>query len=262
MLGIETHVQLLTKSKAYCSCPNEYGAEPNTHVCPVCLGHPVRASEAAREGQAGGGSTLLTTLSIPSFAQMVHACCPLPLRELCLWSILRWPPWPSAPAWPSTVKSPGDPSLTASSTSTPTCQRDTRCGKKKEGRGCLHSSKRGAQALIHTLSRTPQPLSPNEQISQYDVPICTGGFVEVQLSDGSKKRFGVTRAHLEEDAGKTVYGGAASLSGSDYSLVDYNRAGELFCSWRGPPTDKRCKKLERRGGKLEGCPEKPFPDPG
>lgn len=39
-------------------------------------------------------------------------------------------------------------------------------------------------------------------------------------------RFGITRAHLEEDAGKTVYGGADRLAGSEYSLVDYNRAGE------------------------------------
>ena len=38
-------------------------------------------------------------------------------------------------------------------------------------------------------------------------------------------RFGITRAHLEEDAGKIVYAGAGSLSGSEYSMVDYNRAG-------------------------------------
>ena len=43
VIGIECHVQLNTKTKAFCSCPNEYGAEPNTHVCPVCLGHPVRS---------------------------------------------------------------------------------------------------------------------------------------------------------------------------------------------------------------------------
>lgn len=41
VVGIECHVQLSTATKAFCSCPNEYGAEPNTHVCPVCLGHPV-----------------------------------------------------------------------------------------------------------------------------------------------------------------------------------------------------------------------------
>jgi Asp-tRNA(Asn)/Glu-tRNA(Gln) amidotransferase B subunit len=45
VIGIETHVQLLTRTKAFCSCPNQYGGEPNTHVCPVCLGHPVRRAQ-------------------------------------------------------------------------------------------------------------------------------------------------------------------------------------------------------------------------
>jgi aspartyl-tRNA(Asn)/glutamyl-tRNA(Gln) amidotransferase subunit B len=40
IIGIETHVQLDTKSKAFCSCKSEYGAPPNTHVCPVCTGQP------------------------------------------------------------------------------------------------------------------------------------------------------------------------------------------------------------------------------
>lgn len=42
VIGIETHVQLATASKAFCNCPSLYGAEPNAHVCPVCMGHPVR----------------------------------------------------------------------------------------------------------------------------------------------------------------------------------------------------------------------------
>jgi hypothetical protein len=41
VIGIETHVQLLTRTKAFCSCANQYGDEPNTNVCPVCMGHPV-----------------------------------------------------------------------------------------------------------------------------------------------------------------------------------------------------------------------------
>jgi hypothetical protein len=40
VIGLEVHVQLLTRTKAFCSCRNEYGGEPNTHVCPVCLGLP------------------------------------------------------------------------------------------------------------------------------------------------------------------------------------------------------------------------------
>lgn len=41
VIGIETHVQLLTRTKAFCSCANQYGDDPNTNVCPVCMGHPV-----------------------------------------------------------------------------------------------------------------------------------------------------------------------------------------------------------------------------
>jgi len=58
------------------------------------------------------------------------------------------------------------------------------------------------------------------QISQYDEPICLGGWVQI-----SNKKIGITRAHLEEDAGKLVHAGAAGLYGSSYSLVDLNRAG-------------------------------------
>ena len=40
VIGLEVHVQLLTQTKAFCGCKNEYGGEPNTHTCPVCLGLP------------------------------------------------------------------------------------------------------------------------------------------------------------------------------------------------------------------------------
>lgn len=58
------------------------------------------------------------------------------------------------------------------------------------------------------------------QISQYDEPICVGGYLDIK-----GKRIGITRAHLEEDAGKLVHAGADGLAGSNYSLVDLNRAG-------------------------------------
>ncbi len=58
------------------------------------------------------------------------------------------------------------------------------------------------------------------QISQYDEPICVGGYLEI-----NGKKIGITRAHLEEDAGKLVHAGADGLAGSSYSLVDLNRAG-------------------------------------
>ena len=58
------------------------------------------------------------------------------------------------------------------------------------------------------------------QISQYDEPICVNGHLDI-----NEKRIGITRAHLEEDAGKLVHAGANGLAGSTYSLVDLNRAG-------------------------------------
>ncbi len=58
------------------------------------------------------------------------------------------------------------------------------------------------------------------QISQYDEPICINGHIDIK-----GKRIGITRAHLEEDAGKLVHAGADGLAGSSYSLVDLNRAG-------------------------------------
>lgn len=58
------------------------------------------------------------------------------------------------------------------------------------------------------------------QISQYDEPVCVGGYLDIQ-----GKRIGITRAHLEEDAGKLVHAGADGIAGSSYSLVDLNRAG-------------------------------------
>ena len=58
------------------------------------------------------------------------------------------------------------------------------------------------------------------QISQYDEPICVNGHIDI-----NGKRIGITRAHLEEDAGKLVHVGADGIAGSTYSLVDLNRAG-------------------------------------
>jgi len=72
-------------------------------------------------------------------------------------------------------------------------------------------------------------LPKNYQISQYDLPIAEHGWLEIELvgADGNplRKRIGITRLHMEEDAGKLVHAGSDRLSGSTYSLVDYNRAG-------------------------------------
>jgi aspartyl-tRNA(Asn)/glutamyl-tRNA(Gln) amidotransferase subunit B len=81
-------------------------------------------------------------------------------------------------------------------------------------------------------------LPKNYQISQYDLPIAEHGWLEIELIDkktkaATRKRIGITRLHMEEDAGKLVHAGSVGgasrnetrLAGSTYSLVDYNRAG-------------------------------------
>ncbi|GAB4236904.1 MAG: Asp-tRNA(Asn)/Glu-tRNA(Gln) amidotransferase subunit GatB [Stanieria sp.] len=73
-------------------------------------------------------------------------------------------------------------------------------------------------------------LPKNYQISQFDLPIAEHGWLEIEIaekpnSEPIRKRIGITRLHMEEDAGKLTHGGSDRLSGSTYSLVDFNRAG-------------------------------------
>ena len=67
----------------------------------------------------------------------------------------------------------------------------------------------------------------NFQTSQYDEPIASNGWLDVELDDGSIFRVPIERAHMEEDTGKSTHVGGATgrIHGADYSLVDYNRAG-------------------------------------
>jgi aspartyl-tRNA(Asn)/glutamyl-tRNA(Gln) amidotransferase subunit B len=72
-------------------------------------------------------------------------------------------------------------------------------------------------------------LPKNYQISQYDLPIAEHGWLEIELVDDdgnvTRKKIGITRLHMEEDAGKLVHGGSDRLAGSTHSLVDFNRTG-------------------------------------
>lgn len=72
-------------------------------------------------------------------------------------------------------------------------------------------------------------LPKNYQITQFDLPIAEHGWVEIEIVDEAgnptRKKIGITRMHMEEDAGKLVHSGSDRLSGSSYSLVDYNRTG-------------------------------------
>jgi aspartyl-tRNA(Asn)/glutamyl-tRNA(Gln) amidotransferase subunit B len=144
VVGLEVHTELKTTTKMFCGCENVFGAEPNTHVCAVCLGLPgslpvlnVRAVELAM----AIGTALHSTIS------------------------------------PST---------------------------------------------FHRKNYFYPDMPKDFQISQYDLPINVGGYVD--LPDGS--RVSIERAHLEEDTGKSTHLGASGrIHGAERSLVDYNRSG-------------------------------------
>ena len=148
VIGLECHVELSTDTKMFCGCRNEFGAEPNTLTCPVCLGHP--------------GSL------------------PVPNRE--------------AIARIVTI-------------------------------GLALGSVIAPRSLFHRKNYFYPDMPKNYQISQYDLPVCVGGHLDVEV-DGSTRRVGITRVHMEEDTGKTVHGSASGrIHEAEHALVDYNRAG-------------------------------------
>jgi aspartyl-tRNA(Asn)/glutamyl-tRNA(Gln) amidotransferase subunit B len=153
-IGLETHVELGTRTKLFCGCPATFGGEPNTQTCPTCLGLP--------------GS-----LPVPSQTAIEYAI-KIGLALNC--SIAQW---------------------------------------------CRFARKNYFY-----------PDMPKDfQISQYDEPLCTDGWLDVTLDDehGAEHhvRVGIERVHMEEDTGKSLHVGGATgrIHGADYSLVDYNRAG-------------------------------------
>src|SRR2546430_11573433 len=80
-------------------------------------------------------------------------------------------------------------------------------------------------SLFHRKNYFYPDMPKNFQISQYDLPICIDGHLDVQVG-GETRRIGITRVHMEEDTGKSTHVGATGrIAGADYSLVDYNRAG-------------------------------------
>jgi len=149
VIGLETHVELGTRTKMFCGCRTDFGAEPNTQVCPVCLGLPGTLPVANRAG--------------------IEATIRIGLALNC--DIAAW---------------------------------------------CRMARK----------NYFYPDMPKNFQISQYDEPLCTDGYVDVEL-DGATVRIGIERVHLEEDTGKTLHVGGATgrIHGATESLVDYNRAG-------------------------------------
>jgi len=91
--------------------------------------------------------------------------------------------------------------------------------------GLALGSEIARESLFHRKHYFYPDMPKNYQISQYDLPVCVGGALEVPV-EGGTKRVGITRVHMEEDTGKTTHPGATGrISEAEYALVDYNRAG-------------------------------------
>ncbi|HMD38146.1 MAG TPA: Asp-tRNA(Asn)/Glu-tRNA(Gln) amidotransferase subunit GatB [Candidatus Acidoferrum sp.] len=145
VIGLEVHVQLLTKSKIFCGCSTHFGDPPNTNVCPVCLGLPG---------------------TLPVMNKRV-----IELAMRAAFSL---------------------------------------------------------NCIVHEHSRFARKnyfypdLPKGYQISQYELPLATDGWLEVD-HEGAKKRIGITRLHLEEDAAKNLHEGFSESATKAY--IDYNRCG-------------------------------------
>ncbi len=143
VIGLEVHAQLNTATKIFCDCPIAFGAEPNSHTCPVCLAMP-------------GALPVLNAAAVDKAIALGLAI--------------------------------------------------------------------GAELNRHSIFARKNYFYPDlpkgYQISQYELPIVGKGTLTVQLADGVEKIVGVTRAHLEEDAGKSLHEAFIGQSG-----IDLNRAG-------------------------------------
>jgi aspartyl-tRNA(Asn)/glutamyl-tRNA(Gln) amidotransferase subunit B len=81
-------------------------------------------------------------------------------------------------------------------------------------------------SLFHRKNYFYPDMPKNYQISQYDLPICVGGHLDIELADGTTRRIGITRVHMEEDTGKSTHGGGSGrIHDATYATLDFNRAG-------------------------------------
>lgn len=142
VIGLEVHAQLSTRTKIFCGCSTDFGNEPNSNVCPVCLGHP-------------GVLPVLNKRAVDYALKM----------------------------------------------------------------GLAVNCRIAEKSVFARKNYFYPDLPKGYQISQYDEPLCIGGYIKVYPQSGEKKTIGITRIHLEEDAGKSIHDRGSA------TLVDLNRTG-------------------------------------
>ena len=147
VIGLETHAQLQTESKMFCSCPTKFGNDPNSNICPVCTGQP-------------GSLPVINEKAIRLAVKTALAL----------------------------------------------------------------NCKINNESVFARKNYFYPDLPKDYQISQFEMPLAEHGYLEIEVG-GQIRKIGITRVHLEEDAGKLVHKGSAGIKGADYSLVDLNRTG-------------------------------------
>jgi aspartyl-tRNA(Asn)/glutamyl-tRNA(Gln) amidotransferase subunit B len=146
VIGLEVHVQLLTATKAFCGCANRFGREPNTNVCPICLGLP--------------GSLPVLNRKAVEFAALASMAINCEVRQRSIFARKNY-------FYPDLPK--------------------------------------------------------GYQISQFDKPLAEHGWIDVPTAEGGVKRVGITRLHMEEDAGKSIHEDLPDSA--THTSIDLNRCG-------------------------------------
>ncbi len=142
VIGLEIHAQLLTKTKIFCGCSTEFGADPNTQTCPVCIGMP----------------GVLPVINKKAIEYVTRT-------------------------------------------------------------GIAVNCRISSSSMFARKNYFYPDLPKGYQISQYELPLCEDGYIEIAVN-GTVRKISLTRIHIEEDAGKNIHDGM-----KNHSLVDLNRAG-------------------------------------
>ena len=173
VIGLEVHAELSTKTKIFCNCSTEFGAEPNAHTCPICMAMP--------------GALPVLNEKVVEYAVKAGLA--------------------------------------------------TNCSISRD---CKNDRK----------NYFYPDLPKSYQISQFDKPLCNHGYIEIENEEGNKKKIGILRIHIEEDAGKLNHN---EFSGG--SLVDLNRAGVPLIEIVSEPDLRSAKEADQYLRKLKSTLE-------